>query len=326
MRSGEGTAFCAPGDEGCSGSVAFGCENVVKHYGEVRAVDGVSFEAHRGEIFGIIGPNGAGKTTLVECIEGLRTHDSGSIGVLGLDPQRQTRLVRERTGVQFQTSALPQRMKVGEALDLFAACYEQPADWRDLLARLGLENKTGSYVETLSGGQRQRVFIALALVNDPDLVFLDELTTGLDPQARLAIWDVIRDIRDGGTTVVLTTHLMEEAERLCDRVAIVDHGRIVALGTVPELIAAAEVEGNMSFAVDGSPPLDRLRALPGVSYVEHLEGRVVVHGNSARFAQEVMGVLAAVDERVHDLRSEQPSLEDVFLELTGRQMREGAPA
>ncbi|MBA0127132.1 ABC transporter ATP-binding protein [Haloechinothrix sp. YIM 98757] len=326
MRPGEGKACGAPGDEERSDSVAVSCENVVKHYGEVRAVDGVSFDVHRGEIFGIIGPNGAGKTTLLECVEGLRTHDSGSIEVLGLDPQRRTRLVRERTGVQLQTSALPQRIKVGEALDLFAACYERPADWRDLLTRLGLGNKTGSYVEKLSGGQRQRVFIAFALVNDPGLVFLDELTTGLDPQARLAIWDVIRDIRDGGTTVVLTTHFMEEAERLCDRVAIVDHGRIVALGTVPELIASTGAESTMSFVVDGSPPLDRLHALPGVSYAEHVEGRVIVHGTSARFAQDVMGVLAGIDARVHDLRSQQPSLEDVFLALTGRRMREGAPA
>lgn len=219
-------------------TAAISCESVTKHYGELRAVDGVSFEVGEGEIFGMIGPNGAGKTTLIECIEGLRTRGGGTIEVFDMDPERRTREVRERTGVQLQSSALPPRIKVGEALDLFAAFYDEPADWRALLARLGLENKTHSYVEKLSAGQRQRVFIALALVNNPDLVFLDELTTGLDPQARLAIWDVIRDIRDGGTTVFLTTHFMEEAERLCDRVAIVDHGRIVALDTVDNLIAS----------------------------------------------------------------------------------------
>lgn len=235
-------------------TTAISCEGVTKHYGELRAVDEVSFEVCEGEIFGMIGPNGAGKTTLMECIEGLRTRDSGTVEVLGMDPERQTREVRERTGVQLQSSALLQCTKVGEALDLFATFYEKSADWRPLLARLGLENKADSYVEKLSGGQRQRVFIALALINDPKLVFLDELTTGLDPQARLAIWDVIRDIRDGGTTVFLTTHFMDEAENLCDRVAIFDHGRIVALDTVPGLIASLDAESTLSFTVDGVPP------------------------------------------------------------------------
>lgn len=306
-------------------ALAIRCEDIVKRYGDLRAVDGISFEVHEGEIFGMIGPNGAGKTTLVECVGGLRTPDSGGIEVFGMDPQRQVREVRERTGVQLQTSALPPRLKVAEALDLFSSFYEQPADWRSPLSRLGLDSKANSYVEKLSGGQRQRVFIALALVNDPDLVFLDELTTGLDPQARLAIWDVIRGIRDGGTTVFLTTHFMEEAERLCDRVAIVDHGRIVAIDTVPNLIGSIGAERSLSFTVDGAPPIDRLQAVPDVSRVERIDGRVV-DGDGSRFPQAVLGVLADAELWAHDLRTEQPSLEDVFLALTGHEMREGASA
>lgn len=307
-------------------TTAISCEGVTKHYGELRAVDEVSFEVCEGEIFGMIGPNGAGKTTLMECIEGLRTRDSGTVEVLGMDPERQTREVRERTGVQLQSSALLQRTKVGEALDLFATFYEKSADWRPLLARLGLENKADSYVEKLSGGQRQRVFIALALINDPELVFLDELTTGLDPQARLAIWDVIRDIRDGGTTVFLTTHFMDEAENLCDRVAIFDHGNIVALDTVPNLIASLNAESTLSFTVDGVLPVERLEAVPGVERVEKEGGRIAVHGNGVRFPHEVLGVLAEDGLWAQNLRTEQPTLEDVFLALTGRKMREGAPA
>ncbi|AYY12338.1 ABC transporter ATP-binding protein [Actinobacteria bacterium YIM 96077] len=304
---------------------AIRCSNVTKHYGDIRAVDDVSFEVHDGEIFGMIGPNGAGKTTLMECIEGLRTRDTGTVEVFGMDPEREVRQVRERTGVQLQSAALPHRMKVGETLDLFAAFYQNPADWRQLLSRLGLDGKADSYVEKLSGGQRQRVFIALALINNPGLVFLDELTTGLDPQSRLAIWDVVRDIRDGGTTVFLTTHFMEEAENLCDRVAIVDHGKIVALDTVANLIASIDAESRITFTVDGTPPVDRLKEVSGVTRVENASGRVVVHGTGNRFQQDVMSVLSDIDLNVRDMRSEQPSLEDVFLALTGREMREGQP-
>ncbi|MGY0063730.1 ABC transporter ATP-binding protein [Streptomyces sp. LZ34] len=300
------------------------CQDLTKRYGELRAIDGVSLEVLQGEIFGMIGPNGAGKTTLMECVEGLRTRDSGSVEVLGLDPERDAHEVRERTGLQLQTSALPPRIKVREALELFSSFYRKPGNWQQVLSRLGLEDKADSYVEKLSGGQRQRVFIALALVNDPEIVFVDEITTGLDPQARLAVWDVIRDIRDSGTTVFLTTHFMEEAERLCDRVAIVDHGKIIALDTVPRLIASLDEESSLMFTVDGEPPVERLEALAAVSHVEHTGGRVVVRGGGRRFAEEVMGVLATADLSVQDFRSEQPDLEDVFLSLTGRRMREEA--
>jgi ABC-2 type transport system ATP-binding protein len=307
-------------------SVVVRCEEVRKSYGELRAVDGASFEVREGEIFGVIGPNGAGKTTLLECVEGLRRRDGGTVEVLGMDPERHTREVRERTGLQLQSSALPSRIKVGEALELFASFYARPADWRAVLARLGLEEKSSSYVEKLSGGQRQRVFIALALINNPEVVFVDEITTGLDPQARLAVWEVIRNIRDQGSTVVMTTHFMEEAERLCDRVAIVDGGRIVALDTVSALIGSLEAQSRVSFALDGqAAPVERLEAVPEVAGVEEAEGRVVVRGSGERLAQQVMAALAEADDlTVRDFRSEQPSLEDVFLSLTGRRMREAA--
>ncbi|MDV6011600.1 ABC transporter ATP-binding protein [Haloechinothrix sp. LS1_15] len=318
MTTATGTAAAA--------TAAISCRNLTKRYGELRAVDGVTFEVRQGEIFGIIGPNGAGKTTMMECIEGLRARDEGTVEIFGADPERDPRTVRERIGVQLQLSALPERITVSEALDLFASFYAHPADWRPLLERLGLGGKASSYVEKLSGGQRQRVFIALALVHAPDLVFLDELTTGLDPQARLAIWDVISDIRDSGTTIVLTTHFMAEAERLCDRVAVVDHGTIVALDTIPNLIASLGVDSKLSFTVNGDPPMEALRAVAGVSAVERDSHRIVVRGHGNRFPHDVLGVLADADLWAQDLRTEQPTLEDVFLTLTGRHIREGVPA
>ena len=197
-----------------------------KTYGSTVAVDDVSFEVHEGEIFGLIGPNGAGKTTTMECAEGLRTPDRGRITVLALDPSRDARELQDRVGVQLQEAQLQKRIKVWEAIDLWASLYARPLDGEHLLDQLGLRDKRNAWFMTLSGGQKQRLFIALALINDPEVVFLDELTTGLDPQARRAIWDLVRGIRERGKTVFLTTHLMEEAERLCDRVAIIDHGQI----------------------------------------------------------------------------------------------------
>ena len=210
-------------------------ENLTKTYGSVRAADGVSFAIAQGEIFGMVGPNGAGKTTTIECAEGLRRPDSGKIKVLGLDPLSDRLALAERIGVQLQQSGLPAHLKVGEAMELFGALYAKRADGDDLIDRLGLSDKRASPIAKLSGGQKQRLFIALALVNQPDLVFLDELTTGLDPQARRSMWDLVREIRDQGRSVFLTTHFTEEAERLCDRVAIMDHGKIVALETPPRL-------------------------------------------------------------------------------------------
>ena len=206
-----------------NGEAVVAVDGLAKRYGNLAAVDGISFQVGRGEIFGMVGPNGAGKTTTVECVEGLRRPDAGRVTVLGLDPWRDAPALRERMGVQLQTASLPQRIKVGEAVGLFASFYRQAADGDALLARLGLGDTRKQYVSQLSGGQRQRLFVALALINRPEVVFLDELTTGLDPQGRRAIWDLVREMRAEGATVVLTTHFMDEAERLCDRVAIVDH-------------------------------------------------------------------------------------------------------
>ncbi|MFZ2096849.1 MAG: ABC transporter ATP-binding protein [Anaerolineales bacterium] len=300
-------------------------EGLRKTYGTTIAVDDVSFEVHDGEIFGMVGPNGAGKTTTIECLEGLRKPDQGSIRVLGVDPRRESHTLRERTGMQLQQSNLPDRMKVWEALDLYASFYPKATDWRVLLTQLGLEEKRNAPFGKLSGGQKQRLFIALALLPDPQLVFLDELTTGLDPQARHAIWDLVREVRSKGKTIVLTTHFMEEAERLCDRVAILDHGRIVALDTPPELIRGLGAEERIVFSLKGSLPVGFDQALSGETRVEVQGERVIIHGKNGRkvpLVSEVVNLLSVQGVQFSDLRTEQPSLEDVFLSLTGRQMRE----
>ena len=223
-----------------------------KLYGSVVAVDDVSFGVRRGEIFGILGPNGAGKTTTVESIAGLRRPDRGEVRVLGLDPQRDGRAVRQLVGVQLQQAMLPERLKVGEALELFASFYQRPADWEHLVEQWGLTEKRNAVFASLSGGQRQRLFIALALVGDPQVVILDELTSGLDPQARRATWELVRAVRDAGTTVVLVTHFMDEAERLCERLVIIDEGRIVTQGSPRDLVAGQAVEARVSFTANGS--------------------------------------------------------------------------
>ena len=296
-----------------------------KTYGTTVAVEDVSFEVEEGEIFGMVGPNGAGKTTTIECLEGLRKPDAGSVRVLGVDPQADGQILRLRTGMQLQQSNLPERMKVWEALDLYASFYPKPADWKALLAQLGLEEKRNASFSKLSGGQKQRLFIGLALLPDPQLVFLDELTTGLDPQARHAIWDLVRDVRTRGKTVLMTTHFMEEAERLCDRVAILDHGRIVALDSPAALIRGLGVEERVVFSVDGALPAAFVDALSGTAQVEVQGERVVVHGTNGRkdpLVSEVVSLLSGQGVPFRDLRTEQPTLEDVFLSLTGREMRE----
>jgi ABC-2 type transport system ATP-binding protein len=296
--------------------------DLVKQYTDVTAVDGVSFEIREGEIFGMVGPNGAGKTTTIECIEGLRSPDAGNVRVLGLDPQRDGYQLRERIGVQLQESALPDRIKVWEAMDMFASFYSRSVDWRPLLEQLGLAEKYSASFTTLSGGQKQRLFIALALVNDPDLVFLDELTTGLDPQARRAMWDLVRGIREQGKTVFLTTHFMEEAERLCDRVAIMDHGKIVALDTPENLIRSLGSENRVVFSVTERLDERGLLTLSVVARVEQVGERVVVYGRGDGLVSGVVNALEADGVRFRDLRTEQPSLEDVFLALTVKEMRE----
>lgn len=296
-----------------------------KTYGATVAVDGVSFEVREGEIFGMVGPNGAGKTTIIECLEGLRKLGEGTLRVLGVDPAQENRVIRERVGMQLQQSNLPDRMKVWEALDLYASFYPHPVDWKTLLTQLGLDEKRDTPFSKLSGGQKQRLFIALALLPDPQLVFLDELTTGLDPQARHAIWDLIRDIRERGKTIFLTTHFMEEAERLCDRVAVLDHGRIVVLDTPANLIHNLEVEERVVFSVDGPLPSGFEKALSGATRLDVQGERVIVHGKNERkvpLVSEVVNLLTSQGIQFRDLRTEQPNLEDVFLSLTGREMRE----
>ncbi len=296
-------------------------EGLRKVYGEVVAVDGISFEVQRGEIFGMVGPNGAGKTTTIECIEGLRRPDGGTVTALGLDPQRDGYELRERIGVQLQESALPNRIKVWEAVDMFASFYRRSVDWEPLLERLGLADKRDAVFAKLSGGQKQRLSIALALINDPELVFLDELTTGLDPQARRAMWQLVLDIREQGKTVFLTTHFMEEAERLCDRVAIVDAGRIVALDSPENLVRSLGAEKRVVFSVERDFDEDYLRAVPGVTRVERSGERVTVYGQGERLVGGVVNALETGGVPFRDLRTEQPTLEDVFLALTGKQIR-----
>jgi ABC-2 type transport system ATP-binding protein len=293
-----------------------------KRYGPVHAVDGVTFQVRQGEVFGMVGPNGAGKTTTIECIEGLRRPDQGAVEVLGQDPQEDGYRLRQRIGVQLQEAALPDRLKVWEAMELFASFYRRPAPWEPLLEELGLSEKRESHVAKLSGGQKQRLFIALALVNSPELVFLDELTTGLDPQARRAMWDLVRDIRDRGATVFLTTHFMEEAERLCDRVAIMDSGRIVALDTPENLVRSLGAESRLVMSVNGDLNPALISALPGVSRLERSVERVIVYCHGEGVLGRVIGALEEGGVRPRDLRTEQPTLDDVFLALTGREMRE----
>ncbi len=296
-------------------------EGLRKVYGEVVAVDGISFEVRRGEIFGMVGPNGAGKTTTIECIEGLRRPDGGTVTTLGLDPQRDGYELRERIGVQLQESALPNRIKVWEAVDMFASFYRRSVEWEPLLERLGLAEKRNTDFAKLSGGQKQRLFIALALINDPELVFLDELTTGLDPQARRAMWQLVFDIREQGKTVFLTTHFMEEAERLCDRVAIVDDGRIVALDSPEKLVRSLGAEKRVLFTVERAFDEAALRAVPGVTKVERNGERITVYGTGDRLVGGVVNALETGGVPFRDLRTEQPTLEDVFLALTGKQIR-----
>src|SRR6204780_1547128 len=252
---------------------------VRKTYGSNVAVDEVSFEVNDGEIFGLIGPNGAGKTTTMECIEGLRTPDRGTISVLGLDPFKDVYKLQQRIGVQLQQAQLQKRIKVWEAVDLWGSLYRENApEGERLLEQLGLMDTRNAWFMTLSGGQKQRLFIALALINDPELVFLDELTTGLDPQARRAIWDLVRGIRERGKTVFLTTHLMEEAERLCDRVAIIEHGRIIDIDKPQSLVNRRCPERSVILATEELSVADRFRAVPGVEEVVCNDSQFTIRG------------------------------------------------
>ncbi len=296
---------------------------VRKTYGKTVAVDEVSFEVYDGEIFGLIGPNGAGKTTTMECVEGIRKPDRGAISVLGLDPFRDVYQLQERIGVQLQQAHLQKRIKVWEAVHLWASLYKKPVSHGDrLLEQLGLADKRDARFMTLSGGQQQRLFIALALINDPEVVFLDELTTGLDPQARRAIWELVRGIRARGKTVFLTTHLMEEAERLCDRVAIIEHGRIIDVDTPQRLVDRHCPDRSVILNTDDEMAEQKFRALSQVVEVIRDGSQFTIHGRGDGFITQVIQALAEHQVRVSDFRTAQPSLEDVFLKLTGHSIRD----
>jgi ABC-2 type transport system ATP-binding protein len=293
-----------------------------KHYGATRAVDDVSLEVFDGEIFGLIGPNGAGKTTTMECIEGLRKPDAGRVAVLGLDPFADTTALQLRIGVQLQEAQLQKRIRVREAIALWSSLYPKPVDGHQLLDQLGIAGKASAWFMSLSGGQKQRLFIALALINDPEVVFLDELTTGLDPQARRAIWELVRGIRARGKTVFLTTHLMEEAERLCDRVAIIDHGRIVDVDSPSGLVRRHCPERTIVIETRDESADGRLAGVAGVESARRDGANVVVRARTIEVMTGIIGCLAEHRIEVTDFQTFVPTLEDVFLKLTGHSVRQ----
>ncbi len=296
--------------------------NLRKTYGSLVAVDGVSFAVEEGEIFGLLGPNGAGKTTTMECVEGVREPDVGEIRVLGHDPGARAADLQNRIGVQLQEAQLQKRIKVWEAVDLWQTLFPTTVDGEALLDELGLAEKRDARFMHLSGGQKQRLFIALALINDPEVVFLDELTTGLDPQARRKIWQMVLDIRKRGKTVFLTTHLMEEAERLCDRVAVIEHGRLIEMGTAGELVARHCPERTVHFSSDGEVGAEAFSTVSGLSTIDSADGRFRLSGLGPDFISRVIESIAAHHIRVTDFRTETPTLEDVFLKLTGHSIRD----
>jgi ABC-2 type transport system ATP-binding protein len=295
-------------------------EHLGKRYGEKAVLEDVSFSVARGEIFAILGPNGAGKTTTVEVVQGLRARDRGVVRVLGLDPQRDTRELRRRIGSQLQASALPDRLRVWEALDLFGSLTPGVGDWEAMLKRWGLADQRHTPFGNLSGGQRQRLFVALALLGAPEVVFLDELTQGLDPAARRVAWGLIREIRERGTTVLLVTHYMDEAEQLADRVAVIDQGRVVATGTAQELIARSQEGIRVRFSTDRED-ISFLESIDGVREVARRGPNVEVGGTGpvlARVAASLVdhGIVPA------DLRMQQPTLEDAYMQLVNDQHKE----
>jgi ABC-2 type transport system ATP-binding protein len=307
---------------GARGEPVIHVDRIRKTYGRTVAVDDVSFDVQQGEIFGLIGPNGAGKTTTMECVEGLRAPDRGTISVLSLNPLRDARMLQHRVGVQLQQAQLQKRIKVWEAVDLWAALYPRAVNGDALLERLGLTDKRNEWFMTLSGGQKQRLFIALALIHDPEVVLLDELTTGLDPQARRAIWEMVRGIRDRGKTVLLTTHLMEEAERLCDRVAIIEKGRVIDVGMPSGLVRKYCPEQAVVLVTENPSAGERFAAIPGVDSVDAHDMRYTIRGRGEEFVTHVIHCLSEHRIKVTEFKTESPNLEDVFLRLTGHSIRD----
>ncbi len=286
---------------------------------------GIDFEVEQGEIFGLLGPNGAGKTTTVEILEGLRTRTSGDVTVLGKDPAVDVKALKDRIGVCLQSTNLPEKITVREALALFSSFYSRHTDIDKLIDRLQLGEKRNAFYQTLSGGQKQRVALALALVNDPQLVFLDEPTTGLDPQSRLQLWDVIEEFKKGGRSVLITTHYMDEAERLCDRVGVVDHGKLIALGSPRDLIASLGGQEVIELTLEGDAPLDEAAAakLPGVHGVRHAGSGFVLAVDPLHVAlPALVDHLRVAGRTLERLSTRHATLEDVFVSLTGRHLRD----
>jgi ABC-2 type transport system ATP-binding protein len=307
-----------------SGEVVVVVRNLEKHYGELAAVDGISFSVFKGEIFGLLGPNGAGKTTTVEMLVGLRPYDKGTIDVLGYDPRKKSVELKHRIGVQLQQVALYPRLTVREMTDLFAGFYRKRIDPMEIITKVGLREKARTQTMKLSGGQKQRLAIALTMVGDADLIFLDEPTTGLDPQARRSLWDLILDLKKRGKTIFMTTHYMDEAERLCDRVAVIDHGRIIALDKPRELIKEHFKEKAVEFESAMLAQDKGLKNLSGVSRA-HANGDNVVTLytlNVAHTIDDLMRYSSRLQAPVEDLVVRHATLEDVFLKLTGRRIRE----
>ena len=289
--------------------------NLKKHYGDVKAVDGISFSVKKGEIFGILGPNGAGKTTTLECIEGLQHHDEGDIEIFEKKMTVNDDFFKERMGIQLQESSLPPRMKVWEALDLFSSFYNRNKDWRELLVKLQLEDKKNNYFSSLSGGQKQRVFVALAMVNDPEVLFLDEITTGLDPMARRQMWNVMKTIKYAGKTVVMSTHYMEEAEYLCDRVMIIDKGKVIADGTPGELIDRMGMKNRVIIESEEKIDVEIFKTIKSVLDISVEKGKIEIEGKDTSVLADIARIIN--DRKIKaNIQYKTANLEDVYLHLT----------
>lgn len=297
-------------------------KDLVKHYGRIKAIDGISFSIYENEIFGMVGPNGAGKTTTIECIEGLKKPDTGVIEVLGLNPATNRERIYERIGVQLQETSFQDRIKIYEICELFVSFYKRPLSYIELLKRFDLYEFKNHYVMKLSGGQKQKLSIILALISNPEIIFLDELTTGLDPKARRDIWQIVKEFKNEGRTIFLTTHYMEEAEELCDRVAIVDNGKIIALGTPEELIERSEIENTITFETKNIA-IEALKKVKGVHQATFVNGEVKILGLGEDLLKDIVEFLYSNKIYFKNLRTKQPNLEDTFLKFTGKEYTGG---